>query len=126
MSLAAERRDAALQIVRAAEKVELKAGGISIHHVRALHGSLPNTSDRARRLLLFQYCAADAFPIGGGLNDWEQFNRLLLRGEPVFEPRLENVPVRVPLPKPERNQGIYELQTQLERSTFNTAAPRGA
>ena len=28
----------------AAEKIELKAGGISIHHVRALHGSLPNTS----------------------------------------------------------------------------------
>ncbi|MGY8827650.1 MAG: phytanoyl-CoA dioxygenase family protein [Candidatus Latescibacterota bacterium] len=110
----------------AAEKVELKAGGLSIHHVRALHGSLPNTSDKPRRLMLFQYCAADAFPIGGGLNDWDQFNSMLLRGEPVFEPRLEKVPVRTPLPKPDRKGGIYELQTQLERSTFNTAAQRGA
>ena len=105
----------------AAVKVELKAGGISIHHVRALHGSLPNTSDKPRRLMLFQYCAADAFPIGGGLSDWDQFNSSLLRGEPVWEPRLEKIPVRMPLPKPERNQGIYELQTQLQRSTFNAA-----
>ena len=104
-----------------AVKVELKAGGISIHHVRALHGSLPNTSDKPRRLLLFQLCAADAFPLVGGVSDWDQFNRLLLRGEPVLEPRLEKVPVRISLPKPERNQGIYELQTQLQRSTFNAA-----
>lgn len=105
----------------AAEKIELKAGGLSIHHVRALHGSLPNTSDKPRRLMLFQYCAADAFPIGGGLNDWDQFNSLLLRGEPVWEPRLEKVPVRISLPKPEHKGGIYELQTRLERSTFNKA-----
>ena len=105
----------------AAVKVELKAGGISIHHVRALHGSLPNTSDKPRRLLLFQLCAADAFPLVGGVNDWDQFNSLLLRGEPVWEPRLEKVPVRISLPKPGRNQGIYELQTQLQRSTFNAA-----
>lgn len=80
--------------VSAAVRVELKAGGISIHHVRALHGSLPNTSDKPRRLMLFQYCAADAFPIGG---DWDQFNSSLLRGEPVWEPRLEKVPMRYTL-----------------------------
>ena len=42
--------------------VQVKAGGISIHHVRTLHGSAPNTSSNPRRLLLLQYCAIDAWP----------------------------------------------------------------
>ena len=96
-------------------KVRLKAGSISIHHERALHGSLPNTSDKPRRLLLFQLRATDAFPLVGGVNNWDPFNGLLLRGEPVWEPRLEKVPVRISLPKPGRNQDIYELQTRLQR-----------
>ena len=32
-----------------------RAGSITVHHVRAVHGSAPNVSDRDRRLLLFQY-----------------------------------------------------------------------
>ena len=39
------------------------AGSITIHHVRAIHGSALNTSDRDRRLLLLQYRAADAWPL---------------------------------------------------------------
>ncbi len=42
-----------------------KAGSITVHHVRAVHGSAPNVSDRDRRLLLFQFRAADAWPILG-------------------------------------------------------------
>src|SRR6201997_1121988 len=42
-----------------------KAGSITVHHVRAVHGSAPNISDRDRRLLLFQFRAADAWPILG-------------------------------------------------------------
>ena len=53
-----------------AEKIEVKAGGISIHHVRVLHGSLPNLSPDPRRLLLFQYCAGDAWPLRG--IDWDE------------------------------------------------------
>ena len=37
-----------------------KAGSITVHHVRAVHGSATNFSGRERRLLLFQYRAADA------------------------------------------------------------------
>jgi phytanoyl-CoA hydroxylase len=43
--------------------IELEAGDVSIHHVRALHGSAPNRSGRPRRLLLFSYAAADAWPL---------------------------------------------------------------
>ena len=42
-----------------------RTGSITVHHVRAVHGSAPNVSDRDRRLLLFQFRAADAWPILG-------------------------------------------------------------
>ena len=40
-----------------------KAGSITIHHVRAIHGSAPNRSGRPRRFLLLQYPCADAWPL---------------------------------------------------------------
>jgi ectoine hydroxylase-related dioxygenase (phytanoyl-CoA dioxygenase family) len=103
-----------------AVRVELKAGGISIHHARTLHGSLPNTSNQSRRLLLFQYCAADAWPLLKG--NWDEFSDMLLRGELTCAPRLEPVPVRLPLPPAVRQGSIYEVQGILERSTFNKVA----
>jgi ectoine hydroxylase-related dioxygenase (phytanoyl-CoA dioxygenase family) len=39
-----------------------RAGSITVHHVRAIHGSAPNVSDNDRRLLLFQFRTADAWP----------------------------------------------------------------
>ena len=105
-----------------AEMVEVKAGGISVHHVRALHGSLPNTTSMPRRLLLLQYCAVDAWPLDySSATDWETFNSRLIRGEPMCEPRLESLPVRVPQPPAPRAGSIYENQTLLSRSTFKSA-----
>ncbi|MGY8880006.1 MAG: phytanoyl-CoA dioxygenase family protein, partial [Dehalococcoidia bacterium] len=46
-----------------AGQILLNEGDISLHHVRALHGSEPNMSANARRLLLMGYAAADAFPV---------------------------------------------------------------
>jgi phytanoyl-CoA hydroxylase len=37
-----------------------KAGSMTVHDVRAAHGSAPNLSDRDRRLLRFQNRAAEA------------------------------------------------------------------
>ena len=102
---------------KTAVPVELKAGGISIHHVRAAHGSAPNTSSRPRRLLLFQYCAVDAWPLSG-IKDWDDFNSFILRGEPTNVPRVEKVPVRMPLPYSDRTGSIYEVQTILEKPFF--------
>ena len=49
-----------------AEAIEVKAGGISIHHVRTLHGSLPNTSSNTRRLFLLMLCSdRDSGPDNG-------------------------------------------------------------
>lgn len=97
--------------------IELHAGDISIHHARLLHGSAPNRSQRPRRFLLFEYAAADAWPLVD-FPGWEQFNDRLLCGDPNATPRLEPVPVRIPLPKHARGGSIYEVQTALAESAF--------
>jgi len=95
----------------------LKAGGITIHHARTLHASALNTSGKPRRLLLYQYCAADAFPLAG-VTDLEKFNADMVCGVPTIEPRLTPVPVRIPLPNGEKQGSIYEIQTMLEKPMF--------
>ena len=97
------------------------AGSITIHHVRAVHGSATNFSGVERRFLLFQYRAADAWPLLGFKDGIETFDGLLLAGEPTLHPRLTPVPVRLPLP-PAANQGsIYENQRTTGRRYFAIA-----
>jgi phytanoyl-CoA hydroxylase len=102
---------------KAAVPVMVKAGGITIHHVRMLHGSVANTSDHPRRLLLFQYCAMDAWPLLG-VKDYDSFNESIVRGEASNVPRITSVPVRMPLPPTIKSGSIYESQTVLKHSTF--------
>jgi len=100
--------------------IELKAGGISLHHARLLHASAPNRSARTRRLLLFQYVAADAWPLLGAAKPWEYYVGAMIRGEPTNQPRLAPVPVRLPRPEA-RAGGIYEIQETLKGGVFKTA-----
>lgn len=97
------------------------AGSITVHHVRAVHGSAPNVSDRDRRLLLFQFRAADAWPILGFPGGIEKYDELMVAGQPR-EPRLSPAPVRLPLP-PARLQGsLYENQKGMKNRFFNMVA----
>lgn len=107
-----------------ADAVALKgpAGSISIHHGRIVHGSALNQSERDRRLLFFEILAADAFPIMGALSPFgslEEFNERMLCGEPTITPRLRDIPVRIPLPKPDREGSIYEIQKALPNRGFS-------
>ncbi len=96
----------------------IKAGSISIHHARTLHGSALNTSSHSRRLLLYQYAAVDAWPLGG-VNDWDAFNAEILRGEPTYDFRSVSMTVRTRLPAGARSGGgIYELQKPLAEKIF--------
>jgi ectoine hydroxylase-related dioxygenase (phytanoyl-CoA dioxygenase family) len=98
-----------------------KAGSITVHHVRAVHGSAPNLSDHDRRLLLFQFRAADAWPILGFPGGIAAFDALMVAGQPR-EPRLAPAPVRLPLP-PARLQGsLYENQKGMKSRFFEMAA----
>ena len=101
-----------------------KAGSITVHHVRAVHGSATNFSGNERRFLLFQYRAADAWPLLGFAGGSEKFDELLLAGEPTVTPRLAPVPVRLPLPPAEHQGSIYENQRATGRRFFETAADR--
>jgi ectoine hydroxylase-related dioxygenase (phytanoyl-CoA dioxygenase family) len=98
-----------------------KAGSVTVHHVRAVHGSATNFSGRERRFLLFQYRAADAWPLLGFSGGIEKFDELLLAGEPTLEPRLAPVPVRLPLPPAEHQGSIYENQRASGRRYFAAA-----
>jgi ectoine hydroxylase-related dioxygenase (phytanoyl-CoA dioxygenase family) len=101
-----------------------KAGTMSFHHVRLVHGSAQNVSDRARRLLLYEYAAGDAVPLMG-IKNLEQWNRQLVSGTPSNQPRLEKVPVRMPLPPSPHQGSIYENQTSAKNKYFqrHAAAP---
>ena len=101
-----------------------KAGAITVHHVRAVHGSATNFSGQQRRFLLFQYRVADAWPLLGFAAGMEKFDELLLAGAPTREPRLVSVPVRLPLPPAEHQGSIYENQRAAGRRFFETAAGR--
>ena len=99
------------------------AGSISIHHGRILHGSSLNRSDRARRILFYEMMAADAFPIMGSMTRWdgiEDYNSRMLCGAPTLNPRLKNIPVRIPQPQPDVPISIYEIQKGMKTRAFDT------
>jgi len=94
-----------------------RAGSMSVHHVRLLHGSAQNVSDLPRALLLYEYAAADAWPLMG-VRDLADFDARLVAGEPTIEPRVTAVPVRMPLPPALHQGSIYENQSDAARRHF--------
>ena len=100
-----------------------RAGSITIHHVRAVHGSAPNTSAKERRLLLFQFRAADAWPILGFPDGMAAYDKLMAAGHAdSVVPRMTAVPVRLPLPPADLGGSIYENQKGLKNRFFDTPA----
>ena len=96
-----------------------KAGSMTIHHARLVHGSALNTSSKPRRLLLHEYTAADAWPLMGVAN-FDEFNGRMVLGKPTIEPRLMGVPVRMPLPPAPFQGSIYENQRAAAKRFFAT------
>ncbi|GAB4368673.1 MAG: hypothetical protein Kow00114_28030 [Kiloniellaceae bacterium] len=97
------------------------AGSISLHHVRAVHGSAPNVSARDRRMLFLEITAADAFPIQGTMSRFEsleEYDSRLLCGSPTTTPRVTAVPVRLPQPQPPTVGSIYEIQKAMTARNF--------
>lgn len=96
-----------------------RAGDMTVHHVRILHGSAPNVSDRARQILFYECAAADAWPLLGASSYihalgqrafWEDLQDRMITGQPCLEPRLEQVPVRLPLPPAPDISSIFKTQ----------------
>ena len=105
-----------------------KSGSISIHHARLLHGSAMNDSSSRRMMLFYELSAADSWPLVGAPsymkftspNDlWKQMKSQLISGEISTCPRMENIPVRIPLPPPSDYGSIFKTQkTGNSKSAF--------
>ena len=102
----------------AAAQLTGSGGSMTFHHVRAVHGSAPNRSNRSRNLLLFQFAAVDAFPLVETVTDLARFDEMIVSGEPTIEPRVTAVPVRMPLPPAPSQGSIYENQRAMANRFF--------
>lgn len=96
-----------------------KAGSVTFHHVRMVHGSALNLSDRSRNFLLYQFTANDAWPLIDRVKDIAEYDSWIVAGEPTIEPRLTNVPIRIPLPQAPMQGSIYENQRILKNRFFD-------
>ncbi len=97
-----------------------KAGTITIHNTFAVHGSAANTSQRPRPFLLYEVMAADAWPLMG-VRDLDEFDSRMICGEKTYAPRMEALPVRLPLPAADNLGSIYENQASITNRYFGTA-----
>ena len=103
-----------------------RAGSMSVHHVRAIHGSALNLSGRPRRILFYEIAAADAWPLWSDVTtikyrNYAHFNEQMIVGVPTNEPRMEAVPVRMPGPwKDGKVDGIFAVQGQGKQRHFGS------
>ena len=106
--------------VSKAVEIHASAGSMTIHHARLVHGSSSNRSNKQRRVLFFEYAAADAWPRSGieHVRDLDEFSSRIVRGKPTLQPRFEQVPVRMSLPIASFQGSIYENQRTLESRYF--------
>jgi ectoine hydroxylase-related dioxygenase (phytanoyl-CoA dioxygenase family) len=111
--------------VRSAAAFTGPAGSISLHHVRLVHGSGINRSNRDRRMLFIEIAAADAWPLVGGIAsspNWFEGN--MISGSPTTNWRMEALPIRIPLPEAysrplSDDSTLYKLQEHLLKRYFH-------
>jgi ectoine hydroxylase-related dioxygenase (phytanoyl-CoA dioxygenase family) len=96
--------------------LEAKAGSAILMHCLTPHCSPPNGSAKNRRTLIFEYCAADAFPIYHPEATVKGKKAAhLLRGKRSNVARFGGPPPLVPRPSPAKS--IYERQSRAKAAT---------
>ena len=119
--------------VNKAEAFIAKAGSISLHHVRSLHGSKKNNSDKSRRVLFIGYTASDSWPLKGILdlglkptadekdfvkNIFKVYESNIVKGKPCLEARIVSNPIKLPYPPQPSVGPIYENQKEVLGRSF--------
>ena len=85
------------------------AMGSILNSVAAKLATVASTSGRR---ILSAYSAVDAFPVFQS-HDLEEYNGRILRGEPTLAPRAKPVPMRLPLPRMQGADSIYDNQSSI-------------
>jgi len=74
-------------------------------------------ANHSRPLFLFGYSSVDAWPITYDKDssidpniNFKSYDKLILKGKSLIQPRLEKVPIRIPLPR--KSDSIYQLQNK--------------
>jgi ectoine hydroxylase-related dioxygenase (phytanoyl-CoA dioxygenase family) len=108
-----------------------KAGDMTVHHARVLHGSAPNLSDRNRMILFYECHAADAWPLLGAgsyihslgqAKLWDDLNDRIITGNLCLTPRMVDLPVSIPLPPaPDASSIFRSQQSGGAKSAFSKA-----
>ena len=99
-----------------AVQIHGRAGSMSVHHVRAIHGSALNLSGRPRRILFYEITASDAWPLWSDVTtlkyrNYAHFVEMMICGEHSNVARMEALPVRMPGPwKDGKVDGIFATQ----------------
>jgi ectoine hydroxylase-related dioxygenase (phytanoyl-CoA dioxygenase family) len=87
------------------------AGSVIFMHCITPHSSLPNRSSQSRRTLIFEYRAADAFPIWyGPMTATAEDKYRPLRGHPARFARFGG-PAPV-IPQADKHSSLYDLQAR--------------
>lgn len=101
------------------------AGTIYVFNAFIVHGAARNTSPRIRRNCFYEFMASDAWPLeavhGDDLKEaLGPIESRVVSGRPMVTPRLEEVPVRLPLPRPSGGHygSIYEVQASMPKRYF--------
>jgi len=101
------------------------AGTIYVFDAFIVHGAARNTSPRIRRNCFYEFMASDAWPLEG--IHGEDMKSVLgpiesraVSGQAIVTPRLAEVPVRLPLPRPagQHYGSIYEVQHAMPQRFF--------
>jgi ectoine hydroxylase-related dioxygenase (phytanoyl-CoA dioxygenase family) len=104
--------------------LEASAGSVILLHCLAPHCSLPNRSNKARRTLIFEYRAADSYPIYFG--EMTAINESLdrpLRGKPARFARFGGPPPLIP--KTKRFKSLYDIQARTKAEHDVSSSLRG-
>jgi phytanoyl-CoA hydroxylase len=102
-----------------------RAGTIYVFDAFMVHGAARNTSSRIRRNCFYEFVASDAWPLEGIhgqdlLAVLGPIESRAVAGRAIVPPRLAEVPVRMPLPRPGGGHygSIYEVQQSLPERFF--------
>jgi phytanoyl-CoA hydroxylase len=101
--------------------LEVRAGGMTMHHFRMLHGSAPNQSTRDRRVYFLDYGAADAVPVGKKIIRGE-FDTRIVRGEPARSCRMMSLEFLIPN-RERKADVLFHLQEGLRQPVYASSSP---